>query len=274
MRYIRHIGILVLMAALPTSLRADQQTTCKHREKTWEGTVSMVNTEYNTIKAEHWGMTQTFHLGNNCAIAAVDKKEATLSDLRPGEKVKIRYQNVEGVRVADRIVEKALHYDGTVQAVDPKAGTATMEEAPLYKPFRAPEKFRIASDCKLTLANGSDGTVADLRPGDRITVIYELPGGSPVAYRIREQTSTFVGKLDAIDLPARTVKAKQMTSEKTFQVGDKCRIIASNQQSAPLKDLSLGQQYRFTYRDVNGVNVLDEVAPVQGAKPAETASTK
>jgi hypothetical protein len=149
-----------------------------------------------------------------------------------------------------------------------------MEEAPLYKPFRAPEKFRLARNCELTLANGGGGTLADVQPGDRIMVIYELPGGSPVAYRIQEQSSTFVGVLDAIDLPARTVKAKQMATEKTFELGDKCRIIASNQQSEPLKDLALGQHYRFTYRDVNGINVLDQIAPAQNAKPAETASTR
>jgi hypothetical protein len=80
--------------------------------------------------------------------------------------------------------------------------------------------------------------------------------------------------LDAVDLSARSVKAKLMTGEKTFDLADKCRIIASNQQSQHLKDLVLGQQYRFTYRQVNGVNVLDQIAPAQEAKPAETASSR
>jgi Cu/Ag efflux protein CusF len=274
MRNITNIGILVLMAALPIRVRADQQTACTRTEKTWNGTLSGVNTQDNTVQVKRWGVTETFHLGKNCAIATVDKKEAPLSDLRPGEKVDIRYQKVEGVRVADRIAERALHYGGTVHAVDPKAGTVTMDEVPLYKPFRGPETFRVADDCKLTLATGGAGSLADVRPGDRITLMYELPGGSPVAYRIGEQTSSFVGKLEAMNLPARTLQAGKMTGEKTFQLADKCRFIASNQQIEPLKDLALGQQYRFTYRDVNGVNVLDQIVPAQEASPAQTASTK
>jgi hypothetical protein len=123
-------------------------------------------------------------------------------------------------------------------------------------------------------ANGADGTLADLGPGDQITVPYELPGGSPVAYRIRAQTVTFVGMLDAIDLSARTVKAKLMAGEKTFDLADKCRIIANHQQREHLADLALGQQYRFTYREVNGVYVLDQIAPAHEAKPAETASAR
>lgn len=241
-----------------------------HAEKTWQGTLSAVNTQDNTVMAKHWGFTETFHLGDKCAIMAVDKKEAPLSDLRPGEKVKISYQELEGVRVANRITERALHYGGTVHAVDASAGTVTMAEAPLYKPFRSPETFRIAKDCKFTLAAGGTGALADVRPGDRITIVYELPGGTPVAYRISDQSETIVGKLDSMNLPARTLEAKQMT----FQLADKCRFIASNQQAEPLKDLSLGQQYRFTYRDVNGINVLDRIVPAQEAKPAETASAK
>jgi hypothetical protein len=274
MRNIMNVGILVLLAALPSSVRASQQALGKLHEKTWEGTLTAVDTQDNTVKGKHLGATQTFHLGNNCVIAAIDKKEATLSDLRTGEKVRIHYQNAEGVFVADRIAERALRYDGTVKAVDPKAGTMTMAEAALYQPFRAPETFRAAGDCKVFLANGDHGTLADVRPGDRVTVIYELPGGSRVAFRIRERSSDFVGMLDAIDLPARTVKAKKLSVEKTFNLADRCQIVADNQHKEHLRDLVVGKQYRFIYRNVDGINVLDEIAPAQEAPSAETASAK
>lgn len=274
MKTIRAIGLLVLCAALPPSLRAGQQAAGMNNEKTWEGTLTAVDTANHTVTAKHWLVTETFHMGKNCTIAAVDKKDVALGELLPGEKVKIRYQNAEGVRVADRIIERALRYEGTVQAVDPKTTMLTMTEDPLYMPFRAPDTFRLANDCGITLANGDKGTLADVQPGDRITVIYELPSGSPVAYRVRDRSLTFVGTLDAVYPSTRTVQARKMGSEKTFDLADSCRIIASNEKKGQLKNLALGQPYQFTYRDVNGVNVLDQIAPAQEAKPAETASAK
>ena len=272
MRKITNIGVLVLLAALPTSLNASQQALDRHHEKTWEGTLTAVDTQDNTVKGEHWGATRTFHLGNNCIVVVIDKKEAALSDLRAGEKVRIHYQNAEGVFVADHIAERALRYDGTVKAVDSRAGTITMAEAALYQPFRAPETFRAAGDCKVILANGDHGTLADVRPGDRVTVVYELPDGSRVAFRIRERSSGFVGTLDAIDLPTRTVKAKKLSVEKTFNLADQCQIVADNQHREHLRDLVLGKEYRFIYRNVDGINVLDEIAPAQETRSSETAS--
>ena len=110
--------------------------------------------------------------------------------MRAGEKVRIRYQKVDGVLVANRIAEKALRCEGTVRSVDKHAGTVTIEEGPLYKAFHGPGTFQLAKDCKITLCNGHEGALADLQPGDRVSRVYELPNGSRVADRIRERTTT------------------------------------------------------------------------------------
>ncbi len=274
MQTIRKIVPLILVAAFPLAVLAGNGSAGEKCERTWRGTVTAVNTRENSITVKHAWLTRTFRLGKHCAITTVDKKQAALSDLLRGERVRIRYQNAEGVRVADRIHERALRYDGTVQAVDGKAGTVTMEELALYRPFHAPEKFRIASDCKVKLWDGREGTVAEVQPGDQISVIYNLPGGSPMAYRIRDKSATFAGAVEAIDLPARTIEAKELFGEKKFELGDDCQIILRGEKAGHMKDLVLGQQYQFTYEDVNGVNVLNRIAPAQEGKPAETASTK
>ena len=79
--------------------------------------------------------------------------------------------------------------------------------------------------------------------------------------------------IEAIDLPERTVKAKEILGEKKFDVGDDCQVILGNGKTGHLKDLVLGHRYQFTYEDVNGVNVLSRIVPAQEAKPPETAST-
>ncbi len=276
MQTIRRLALasVVLVAAFPLTVQAVSPSAGEKCGKTWRGTMTALDTRDNSITVKHAWRTRTFHLGEHCVIAAVDKKEATLGDLSPGEKVMIYYQNAEGVLVASRIQERALRYNGTVQAVDQKAGTVTMAEPALYRPLHAPKKFRIASDCKVTLWDGREGRVTEVQPGDRISVIYELPGGSPVAYRIRDASSTLVGTVEAIDLSDRTVKAKQLLGEKKFELGNDCQIVRPDKKAGQLKDLMLGQKYQFTYEDVNGVKVVNRIAPAQEAKPAETASTK
>ena len=175
--------------------------------------------------------------------------------------------------VADRIAEQPLHYAGTVHNINQQTGMVTMQEAPLAKPFRAPRTFRIANDCKVILWNGHDGTLADVQPGDRISITYELPGGSLVAYRIKDRDLAEVGKVETIDLSARTVKAKESSGEKDFALAEHCRIIIPGEKTGELKNLVAGQEYKFTYEKVNGVNVVDRIAPVQKANTAQTAST-
>lgn len=149
-----------------------------------------------------------------------------------------------------------------------------MEQTSLEKPFRSPMTFHIANDCKVMLPNGHDGTLTDVQPGDRISVIYELPDGAAVAFRIRDRSSTFTGTVDAIDLSASTLKTKEMFGQKGFDLTDHCQILLDNGKPGHLKDLTLGQRYKFTFEDVNGVNVLDRIAPVQEAEAPETASTR
>jgi hypothetical protein len=274
MKTIMNTGFVLLLAALPAGVNANPDPATQGQESYWTGTLTAVNTGEKTLRGERWRLPKTFHLGVQCAISTIDNKQAALGDLRPGEEVQIRYQDAEGVLVADRIAEKALRYNGSVRDVDLKAGTVTMAEAPLYQPFRAPKGFRLAGDCKVILWNGQEGRLADVRPGDQISVVYELPEGSQIAYRIREKTTTFEGVADAINLKARTLKAREGSVEKQFTLGRGCQVVRSGERSGHLRDLRLGRAYEFTYENVNGINVLDRIAPAPLAKTAETASLR
>lgn len=273
MNAITKCGFVALMIAVPVVGKASTSAG-KYCERTWNGTVGLVNPQNNTVTVNHLGLTRQFTLGQHCGIVMLDKKQAALSDLSPGERVMVRYCEAEGVRVADQITERALRYNGTIHAVDQKTGTLTMEEVPLYRPFHAPERFRIASDCQVSRWDGHEGTPAELQTGDRISIIYELPGGSPVAYRIRDMSSSFVGAIEAVNLTDRTVKAKALHDEKTFDLGSSCQIVLPGEKAGKLKDLALGQKCKFTYENVDGVNVLDRIAPAQEGKTTETASTQ
>jgi hypothetical protein len=259
---------------IPIGARAGTETSRMNTEHWWTGRITAVNTQDNTISGKHLQYTRTFRLGEKCPISAVDNHQATLGDLRPGEKVRISYRDVEGVLVANHITEQALSYHGTVQNVDPKTGTVQMEEARVERPFRAPKSFQIAGDCQVILWNGQEGNLADVHPGDRVSVVYELPNRQQVAYRIREQTASFEGVADTIDLPARTLKAKEGSQEVQFVLGNHCRFVQSDGKTGHLKDLQPGHDYRFTYEEVNGIDVLDRIAPAPPTNAAKTASVR
>lgn len=273
MSTIVQIGLIVLASALPFAASAAPETGKANNEKTWTGTLTTVNPQDNTITGKWWWFAKTFHIGQQCAISTVDRKDAALSDLRPGEKAQIHYQNVEGVLVANRIDEKPMYCSGTIETIGPKAQTVTITKETVYSMASADKTFNIAADCKVVLRNGKDGVLDDVKPGDRVTAVYELPNGSPVVYRILEKSTTFVGKLEAVDLPARTAKASEFVGGKKFNLADNCQIIV-NGKNAALTDLKLGQNYIFTYEIVNGVNVADRIAQTMGPRAGERASTR
>jgi hypothetical protein len=273
MKTIKTLQLAALMAALPLGAWAGPEAAGATHEKSWSGTLTDVNAGERTITARKWFIKRTFNAGDKCTVKAVGKKEAALGDLRPGEEVIIHYRDADGVLVADRITERPLHYQGTIETVDAKTSQLTMAAGRLG-PASHHKQMQIASDCKILLHNGKAGTVADLHPGDRVTIIYELPDGSPTAYQVSKRTTEFVGTLDAIDLGDRTVKAKETFGQKKFNLADGCQIALEGRSDASLKDLALGQRYEFTYENVNGVNVVNRIAPAQAATATETAAAK
>src|SRR5260370_1412509 len=125
-----------------------------------------------------------------------------------------------------------------------------------------------------TLWNGNKGTLDDLKPGDKLTVTYQSPGGLPVACRIQGDSLTFVGTIEAVDLADHTVRAKEFLGKKNFHLGSGCRISDGTRDDLSLKDLALDGKYTFTYVDVDGVAVVDHIAPAPHSTAQNTASAR
>jgi hypothetical protein len=267
MRTMKTIGCLAFVSMLSVCAIADQQTIETKGEKTWTGTLSAVSTEGHSVAGKGFWSTKVFNIGDHCSVAALDKNQASLTDLHPGDRVEIRYRNEQGVLVAYGIAVKPLSYRGLVRAVDKNARIVTMQGA-------AQKKFEVPTDCKVTLWNGNTGTLDDLKPGDALTVTYETPGGLPVACRIQGHSLTFVGTVEAVDLADRTVRAKEFMGKKNFHLGSGCRISDGTRDDLNLKDLALGGKYTFTYVDVDGVAVADHISPAPHPAAPTTASAR
>jgi hypothetical protein len=182
MRAIKLVQIVAIVTVLPVSALAS------HEEKSWTGTLTAVKPGGKVITATDSLHMRTFDLGSHCAVSTMDNQAAALSDLRPGEQVVIRYQSVHGALVANSITEKALRCTGSIQTVDSREGVITVSEGSLFALAGVPKAFRFASNCEVTLRDGRSGSFQDLKPGDRVTIIYELPNGAPIAYRIEDRS--------------------------------------------------------------------------------------
>jgi Cu/Ag efflux protein CusF len=238
-------------------------------DKTYTGTVVSVDPKESLLDVR--GLLpfshKQFNLGDTCAYTIVGQDNGAVSDLRPGQRVTVGYQEANGVPVADRVTQQPMQYEGMVKAIDPKAQTLTLHVGIMDKTFQVP------AECAVTLRGDKSGTVADIQAGDHVTVTYEVPEGKATAREIAQTSATFRGDLTAIDLDQRTIKAKATFSTKKFEVGDDCAIVINGKPDGKLTDLRPGESLAISYDEVNGVNIINRIAPGGAQKSSVASST-
>jgi hypothetical protein len=82
----------------------------------------------------------------------------------------------------------------------------------------------------------------------------------------------FTGTLTAIDLEAKTLKARAMFGTKKFNVADNCAIVINGRTDGRLSNLKPTDKLVFSYDEINGVNVVNRIAPA-GVQANPVAST-
>ena len=251
------------MTGALTSL-ADDIATNVIPHKSYTGTVASVDAKEHTLALEGFFTSKTFNLGDNCAYTFADKGAGAIGDLHPGQRVEVAYQEMHDVLVADRVTQEPMCYEGTVKACDPGQRTITLHT-------RGRDKtFPIASDCKVVLRGDKSGSLADIQPGNYITVTYETPNDKPTARKITQTSETFTGSLIAIDLDTKTVKAKSLFDTKKFNLGDNCAIVVNGRINGRLADLKPNDKLVFSYDEINGVNVANRIAVMGTPQAPET----
>ena len=225
-------------------------------DKSYTGMVVSISPQESLLHVKGFLFSKRdFNLGNNCAYTIVGQESGTINDLRPGQKVTVDYQDAHGVLIADHVTQQPMKDEGMIKAINPTAHTITVHAGLVDKVFQLP------SDCEVTLRGDKSGTVADVQPGDYVTVTYEVPNGKPTARQIAQTSETFTGDLTAIDLDQKTLKAKAVFDSKKFNVGDDCVVVINGKPDGTLTDLRPGESLTFNYDDVNGVNVVNRIAP-------------
>jgi len=247
------VCVSVLTATAAVTASADETAAVKH-EKTYTGMVASFEPKERLLEVKGYVLSKRFNLGEACAFVPADKAEGAIADLRPGQKVKVGYRDVQGVLVADRIEQQPIQVEGTVKALDLQKHSLTLDLRGTDKTFQLPD------DCKIVLRNNKAGEPTDVRIGHRVTLMYENPGNALVARQIAQMSATFTGTLTAIDTAERTVKAKSLTGTKKFNLADGCRIVLQGRPDREIRDLKPGDKLEFNYDEVNGVNVASRIA--------------
>jgi len=258
-------SILTATAAFRAS--ADQTATAARPEKNYTGTVVSVDPKEHTLDVKGFVLSKQFNLGDTCTYVLLDNNSSTINDLRPGEKVVVNYQDASGVLVADRVGQEPMSYEGMVTTIDPENHRLTVHVRGMDK------AFHIADNCGVVLRNDKFGTPGDIQVGNHVTVTYETPQDVLTARQIAQTSAVFTGTLTAIDLGERTVKAKTLFDTKKFNLADNCAIVISGKTDGQLSDLKPNDKLVFSYDEINGINVVNRIAPAEAQKNSVAATT-
>jgi len=250
------LASLTLMTAATATADPPTPAAMAQPEKCYTGLVTTVDPAERSVSVRRpWRIFHLhFSLGEHCAYAMLDKNPGTINDLRPGEEVRVSCRDAYGVLIADRIEQQPMRCEGRVAAIDPDKHTLSLHRPGLDK------QMLLASGCLVVLRGDKPGTFAEVKPGDHVTVTYELPDNVPTARAIAQTSIRFSGSLTAVDLAERTVKAKSTFESKTFHLADHCAIAVNGKTDGQLADLKPEDKLVFSYDEINGVNVVNRIA--------------
>jgi predicted RNA-binding protein len=275
-RYLFLASCVCALALAPHSVAADQSTSTSSKsstysgaEKTFTGSVTAVDLSQHTLKVQgEFLFGKSFNLGAACSYALLDGVDNAPAGLHAGQKVRVIYQSVDGVLVADRVLQQPMRFTGWVKAVNPNAHTVTVQSGG----FGVSRQFQFVDGGRVTLLGDKTGTFADIQPGNHVSLTYEEPPGMATAQNIAQTSATFTGALTAIDLDAKTVKAKTMFDSRSFNLGEHCVIDLDGKGGGRLSDLKPDEKLVFTYDDISGVNVVNRIAPAKETAESVSAS--
>jgi Cu/Ag efflux protein CusF len=181
-----------------------------------------------------------------------------LEHLAAGQKVEVHYRKVQGVLVAQEMIQLNRSFKGHITALDQTQRTIAVKHGVFTR------GFALADDSTVIVKNDKSGTLENLRIGETVTVIYQSENDPLIASRVEQNNPTFTGTIRAIDARTRTVAVRSILGEKKFHLANGCKIVVNGKANAGLNDLRIGDRLSVSYEDADGVLVANRI----GREPA------
>jgi hypothetical protein len=121
---------------------------------------------------------KAFKVSDHCRFTQKERAGAGFADLKLGHKITVRYAPTLRQNLAFKIESSSQVITGTIEALDPDAGTLKTRQPPVTK------TFKFGKDCAIVIGGRPGSKIRDLRVGDKIACHFEDVNGVLVANRI------------------------------------------------------------------------------------------
>jgi Cu/Ag efflux protein CusF len=148
---------------------------------TYTGHISAIDLGARKLTIKRGIVSHSFVLGPECAVTMQSSKSGTLNNLQIGDSVCVTYEPANGSHVARLIKEKGAEFVGTIDAVDT---SHRIVEAKNADNNGAEKKFNLADNCSIVINGKLNGSMNNLRVGERVSFSYDNEDGVYVASRV------------------------------------------------------------------------------------------
>jgi Cu/Ag efflux protein CusF len=166
----------------------------------YTGEITSIDPAVRRLTLKEGLINHNLAIAPNCTVNLKNGKAVMLANLQVGDIVRVKYESVNGEHTAVQIVQRSDEYLGTIEAVDASTRSIKVQSAHDEK------KFNLADSCPIVVNGKLDGSLSDLRIGDRVSLSYDNNDGVLVANRVTPVNETLTEEPTA-PAPSRTAKA-------------------------------------------------------------------
>ncbi len=148
----------------------------KEEMSTKEGVVTAIGTHEITVR--HDGMNDTYRIAGDCNIVLRGNRSGMISDVQPGNLVKLIYDSPDHQATAVQIAQTSETFTGTLTAID--LGANTLKAKTLFDT----KAFTVGSQCAIVLNGKMGGQLSDLTPNEKLVINYDKVDGVNIVNRI------------------------------------------------------------------------------------------